>query len=59
MEQMYQSQIAMLEAQIAQLEQKQTEQAQQNSEPAKQAASVQAADGINRPTATNQVNVYI
>nr|MBA2817086.1 FlxA [Candidatus Pantoea persica] len=56
MEQMYQSQTAMLEAQIAQLEQKQ---AQQKSEPAQQATQVKAADGINCPTETNQLNVYI
>lgn len=57
MQQMYQSQITMLQAQIAQLEQKQAEQDQPKSDSAP--ASEIKADGINRPTDTNKVDVYI
>lgn len=57
MQQMYQSQITMIQAQIAQLEQKQAEQDQPKSDP--MTVSENKADGINRPTDSNKVNVYI
>jgi len=57
MQQMYQSQITMLQAQIAQLEQKQAEQDQPKSDSSP--VSEIKADGINRPTDTNKVDVYI
>ncbi|CAH6217717.1 hypothetical protein DAPPPG734_05760 [Pantoea agglomerans] len=57
MQQMYQSQITMLQAQIAQLEQKQAEQDQPKSDSS--SVSESKADGINRPTDTNKIDVYI
>jgi uncharacterized membrane protein len=57
MQQMYQSQITMLQAQIAQLEQKQAEQDQPKSDSSP--VSESKADGINRPTDANKVDVYI
>ena len=58
MQQMYQSQITMLQAQIAQLEQKQAEKDQPKNDDSTSAVTSKA-DGINRPTETNQLNVYI
>jgi len=58
MQQMYESQITMLEAQIAQLQQKQAEQAEQKSDSSSQTGEIKA-DGVNRPTDANQLNVYI
>ena len=58
MQQMYESQITMLEAQIAQLEQKQAEQAEQKSDHPTQRDEIKA-DGVNRPTDANQLDVYI
>ncbi|MBS6033375.1 MULTISPECIES: FlxA-like family protein [Pantoea] len=58
MQQMYESQITMLEAQIAQLEQKQAEQAEQKNDDSKLPGEIKA-DGVNRPTDTNQLDVYI
>ncbi|MCD2355027.1 MULTISPECIES: FlxA-like family protein [Pantoea] len=57
MQQMYQSQLTMLQAQIAQLEQKQAEQDQPKSDSTP--VSENKADGINRPTDANKVDVYI
>lgn len=58
MQQMYESQITMLEAQIAQLEQKQAEQSQPESAITQSTSEIKA-DGINRPTDSNKVDVYI
>ncbi|WP_307570621.1 FlxA-like family protein [Pantoea anthophila] len=58
MQQMYESQITMLQAQIAQLEQKQAEQALPDSN-SSQSLIENKADGINRPTDSNKVDVYI
>jgi len=58
MQQMYESQITMLEAQIAQLQQKQAEQAEQKSDSSSQPGEIKA-DGVNRPTDANQLDVYI
>lgn len=58
MQQMYESQITMLEAQIAQLEQKQAEQAEQKSDDSKLPGEIKA-DGVNRPTDSHQLDVYI
>lgn len=57
MQQMYQSQITLLQAQIAQLKQKQAEQDQPKSDSSP--VSEIKADGINRPTDSNKVDVYI
>ncbi|SFN13926.1 FlxA-like protein [Candidatus Pantoea varia] len=57
MQQMYQSQLTMLQAQIAQLEQKQAEQDQPKTDSTP--VSENKADGINRPTDTHKVDVYI
>lgn len=59
--QMYQSQITMLEAQIAQLQKKQAEQAEkaQQKNDSVNPVSESKANGINRPTDKNNVDVYI
>lgn len=63
-QQLIESQIQLIEAQIAQIEQQQAEKAQEQqsnnkAETAVTAASSKSGDGVNRPTATNALNVYI
>ena len=56
-QQLLESQIQILQAQLAQLQQKQAEKAQQT-QPISQSSETKA-DGVNRPTDENQLNVYI
>lgn len=61
-QQLIEGQIQMIEAQIAQVEQQQAEKAQEKQSSAKDDTAntiSKAADGVNRPTATNALNVYI
>ena len=61
-QQLIEGQIQMIEAQIAQVEQQQAEKAQEKQSSAKNDTAntiSKAADGVNRPTATNTLNVYI
>lgn len=62
MQDLVQGQIQMLEAQIAQIQQQQAQQAvdkQQASQEEADRSSTKAADGINRPTKDNVIDVYI
>lgn len=60
-QQLIESQIQLIEAQIAQIEQQQAEKAQeqQSNNKAETAAGSKSGDGVNRPTATNTLDVYI
>lgn len=60
-QQMIETQIMMLEAQLAQIQQQQAEKAAEQQEASKAAdsGSSKMADGVNRPTEDNQLNVYI
>lgn len=60
-QQMIENQIMMLEAQLAQIQQQQAEKAAEQQEASKAAdsGSSKMADGVNRPTEDNQLNVYI
>lgn len=60
-QQMIENQIMMLEAQLAQIQQQQAEKAaeQQEASKADDTGSSKIADGVNRPTENNKLNVYI
>ncbi|MDW8847178.1 FlxA-like family protein [Erwinia sp. MMLR14_017] len=60
-QQLIETQIQLIEAQIAQIEQQQAEKAQeqQSNNKAETAVTAKSGDGVNRPTASNALDVYI
>ncbi|BCQ36005.1 FlxA-like family protein [Erwinia rhapontici] len=60
-QQLIESQIALLQSQIAQIQQQEAEKAAEKQQESKAAdsGSSKIADGVNRPTENNKLNVYI
>ena len=58
-QELLQQQIAMLQQQIAQIQQQQAEKALEQQQKAEAATDIKKEEGVNKPTDTNAIDIYV